>query len=360
MKISIEQPILRKAISIVIGSVAPKSNIPVLQNIKIDVNNGKIHLSATDQDTSIKNSCEALVELEGSTTVPANTFFDIIKKIPSSSKISIEQESPSILLIKSGRSRYKLPCISSDEFPAFTEAKVDNEFIVDAKEFINLIDKTKFAISNDLTRYYLNGLCLNSVKLENGFELSSVATDGHRLSFSTIDCDLNSEFSIIIPKKSVNDIRKLSEESNSIQIGCSKNVIKIVANEITYVSKLIDGEFPDCRKVIPQNNDQLAIIDKQNLFECVDRISTVTTDKHNSIKLIFENNKLILEASSGREELDINYQGDKIEIGFNSKYILDVISHISGNSVELNLKNNQSPALIKSLNSQFVLMPTRV
>lgn len=360
MKISIDQSALKKAISTVIGSSVIKGNLPILQNIKIDAASGRLNLAATDMETATNNSCEALVEVEGATTVPATTFSDIVKKLPSGSKIDIELADQT-LLIKCGRSRYKFPTLPASDFPSFSESKFDAEFEISAKDLINLIDKTRFAISNDETRYYLNGLCLNSVESDNGFKINAVATDGTRMGLSTINLDIKLGFSVILPKKTVGDIRKLAAECNLAKIGISKRIIKIEFGSITYSSKLIDGEFPDYRRVIPANNDQLAILNKQSLFQCLDRISTVVaSDKHNSIKLTFEDNKLILTALSGSEELDINYQGAKIEIGFNAKFLMDLISHVDEEKVEMFLSKNSAPALVKSLNSQFILMPTRV
>tara|TARA_R110000868_G_scaffold17344_1_gene76374 strand:- start:38669 stop:39751 length:1083 start_codon:yes stop_codon:yes gene_type:complete len=360
MKILIDQSALKKAISTVIGSSAVKGKLPIFQNIKIDASGGKLNLSATDMETATNNSCEALVSDDGSITVPAATFFDIVKKLPSESKIGIEVVDQT-LLIKCGRSKYKLPTMSAEDFPSFSESKFGAEFEISSKDLINLIDKTRFAISSDETRYYLNGLCLNSVESDGQFKINAVSTDGTRLGLSTINSDINLEFSVILPKKTVGDIRKLAAECNLAKIRISKRIIKIEFGSITYSSKLIDGEFPDYRRVIPTNNDQLVIVNKQSLFQCLDRISTVAaSDKHNSIKLIFENNKLVLTALGGSEELDINYQGDKIEIGFNAKFLMDLISHVDEESVEMFLSKNSAPALVKSLNSQFILMPTRI
>lgn len=357
---------LLKAISNVSGAVEKKNTIPVLQNIKVEAHKAKegdkIILSATDMDILVTATFEADIKKSGVTTVPAQMFFDIIRKIPEGA-IMITQESPSILQIKSGKSKYSLPCIDASEFPNLSEGELGEEIEVKSEELIRMIDKTRFAISNDETRYYLNGLYLQANK--NG--LNTVATDGHRLALSFTDLEVNNHFGVILPKKSVAEIRKIVEAAKQVRFAISRVKIKVIADQATIISKLIDGEFPDYDKVLPKNNSHIAMIAKKDFFDCVDRVSTVATDKHRLVKMILENGKLSLQVSTNDgsfayEELDVNYAGERIETGFNSRYLLDIIGQIDGDEVLMRFKDGSSPALVeaKGMKAVFVIMPVRI
>lgn len=368
MQFEVAKPALLKAIASVNGAVEKKNTIPVLQNIKIEVTTDKVIMAATDMDILVTTSFEADIKNGGTTTVPAQMFFDIVRKIPDVSKIMISQENPSILQIKSGKSKYNLPCIDAGEFPNLSEGELGEEIEVESSKLAKMIDKTRFAISSDETRYYLNGLFLQSIKKDDGFELRSVATDGHRLALSFLSADnLNSEFGVILPKKSVAEIRRIIDGSEKIKISVSRIKIKVTSGQATIVSKLIDGEFPDYDKVLPKNNNQLAVINKKTFFDCVDRVSTVANDKHRSVKLTIENGKLNLQVSTSDgsfayEEMDISYSGDRIETGFNSRYLLDVIGQIDKEELLMKFKDGASPALLeaKDMHSVFVIMPVRI
>jgi DNA polymerase-3 subunit beta len=302
----------------------------------------------------------------GSTTIPAQMFFDIVRKIPDGA-ILISQESPSILQIKSGKSKYNLPCIDASEFPNLSEGELGEEIEIEADKLAKMIDKTRFAISNDETRYYLGGLFLQAMERDSGCELRTVATDGHRLALSFLSLDLKATFGVIIPKKSVAEIRRIIDGSKSLKIAVSRVKIKITPDQTTIISKLIDGEFPDYDRVLPKNNTHIALINKRAFFDAVDRVSTVATDKHRSIKLVLENGKMTLQVSTNDgsfayEEIDISYSEERIETGFNSRYLLDVIGQIDKEEVLMRFKDGYSPAIVeaKDMNSIFVVMPVRI
>jgi len=367
MQFQVAKQQLLKAISSVNGAVEKKNTIPVLQNIKIEVKNDKVVLLATDMDILVTSTFESDMKNAGTTTVPAQMFFDIVRKIPDGAQIMISQESPTILQIKSGKSKYNLPCIDASEFPNLSEGELGEEIEIDAEKLAKMIDKTRFAISNDETRYYLNGLFLQAMKRDSDFELRAVATDGHRLALSFLVSDLKTPFGIILPKKSVAEIRRIIDGNKKIKLAVSRVKIKITTDQTTIISKLIDGEFPDYDKVLPKYNTQIALINKKTFFDCVDRVSTVANDKHRSIKLIIENGKMTLQVNTNDgsfayEELEINYSGDRIETGFNSRYLLDIIGQIDKEELIIRFKDSGSPALIeaKDMNSVFVIMPVRV
>lgn len=367
MQFEVAKQVLLKAIANVNGAVEKKNTIPVLQNIKIEAKDDKVVLLATDMDILVTSSFESDMKTRGSTTVPAQMFFDIVRKIPDGSSVMISQDSPTIMQIKSGKSKYSLPCIDASEFPNLSEGELSAEIEVEAEKFAKMIDKTRFAISNDETRYYLNGLFLQALQKDSGFELRTIATDGHRLALSFLISDLKAPFGVILPKKSVAEIRRIIDGSKKVKIAVSRVKIKITTDQATIVSKLIDGEFPDYDKVLPKNNTQIAVINRRNFFDCVDRVSTVATDKHRSVKLIIENGKMSLQVNTNDgsfayEELDVNYSGERIETGFNSRYLLDIIGQIDKEELLMRFKDGASPALIeaKDMSSVFVIMPVRI
>jgi DNA polymerase-3 subunit beta len=368
IQFEVTRQVLLKAISNVNGVVEKRNTIPVLQNIKIDAKDNKVVLFATDMDILVTSTFESVfMKKGGTTTVSSQMFFDIIRKIPDPSNITILQESESILQIKSGRSKYNLPCIDAGEFPNLSGDELDEEVEIEAEKLAKMIDKTRFAISNDETRYYLNGLFLQSIKNDSAFELRTVATDGHRLALSFMASDLKTSFGVIVPKKSVSEIRRIIDNKEKIRLAVSRVKIKISTGQTTIISKLIDGEFPDYDKVLPKNNTQIALINKKTFFDCVDRVSTVASDKHRSLKLIIQNGKMSLQVNTNDgsfayEELDVNYSGNLIETGFNSRYLLDIIGQIDKDELLMRFKDNISPALIEArdMTSVFVIMPVRV
>jgi DNA polymerase-3 subunit beta len=367
MQFEVAKQLLLKAISNVNGAVEKKNTIPVLQNIKIEAKDDRVVLLATDMDILVTSAFESDMKNGGSTTVPAQMFFDIVRKIPDGSNIMISQESPTILQIKSGKSKYSLPCIDSSEFPNLSEGELSEEVEIEGDKLAKMIDKTRFAISNDETRYYLNGLFLQAIEKDSAFELRTVATDGHRLALSFLASDLKAPFGVILPKKSVAEIRRIIDGSKKVKLSVSRVKIKITSEQTTIVSKLIDGEFPDYDKVLPKNNTQIAVINRRNFFDCVDRVSTVATDKHRSVKLVIENGKMSLQVSTNDgsfayEELDVNYSGERIETGFNSSYLLQIIGQIDKDELLMRFRDGASPALIeaKDMTSVFVIMPVRI
>lgn len=366
MQFEIQKITLLKAISDANGAVEKKNTIPVLQNIKVQVADDKVLLSATDMDILIASSFECDMKSSGSTTVPAQMFFDIVRKIPDG-LILVKLENNTNLQIKSGKSKYNLPCIDASEFPTLSEGEMSQEIEIDGLKISKMIDKTRFAISNDESRYYLNGLFLQAFIRDGVNQIRAVATDGHRLALSFMDSLTEQPFSVIIPKKSVNEIRRIIDGIQKIKISVSRSKIKVIAEKTVIISKLIDGEFPDYEKVVPKNNSHVALINRKNLFDCVDRVSTVASDKHRSVKIIVENGKMSLQVGADEnplafEELDINYSGDRIETGFNSRYMLDIIAQIDKEELIMRFKDGMSPALIEAqeMNSIYVLMPVRV
>jgi len=357
---------LLKAISDVNGAVEKKNTIPVLQNIKISASEGLVFLHATDMDVLVVSKFACEIQKEGSTTVPAQMLFDLVRKI-ADAPIAISFDGENKLQIKSGKSKYNLPCIDSSEFPVLSEGELGAEIKIDGKKLAKIIDKTRFAISNDETRYYLNGLFLQSTSTDSGAELRCVATDGHRLALSYLAIETKENFGVIIPRKSVAEIRKLIDSASNVKLAVSRVKIKVITDNATIISKLIDGEFPDYDKVLPKNNSNLVVLNRKNFAENLDRISTVANDKHRAVKLLIEAGKMELQVVtndgySAYEEIEVSYEGEKIETGFNSRYLLEILSQVEKDEISIRFRDGFSPALLeaKDANSVFVIMPVRV
>lgn len=374
MKFVAEKEDLVKALNNVSGAVGKKNiTIAILLNIKLEVKGSALSLTGTDLDIVVTSNIKVSSAKDGATTVPSQLFFDIAKKIPDGSQIAVELKSEGkIMEIKYGKSKFKLPCLNSDDYPVIEEGKAEKSFEMKTQDFVDIIDKTRFAISSDETRYYLNGIYFHSKEVGKGKKTRGVATDGHRLAMVETEMPKKCDDigGVIIPKKTVGEMRKILEGAEStVKVSLSKSKIKLETKNTVIVSKLIDGEYPDYEKVIPPENDKVVKINKKLLAESIDRVSTVATDKHRAIKLSVTKNTLTLQVNTaeggfGNEELKIAYdKEDFIEIGFNSRYMLDILSQMSSNKVMIKFKDGNSPAILQGENEQnalFVLMPVRI
>ena len=368
MKFEISKSSLVKALSNVNGAVEKRNTIPILLNVKIEALAGKIRLVTTDMDIVVISMVEAKVENEGQTTVPAQLFYDIVRKIPDGTNISIELPSDgSSIKIQYNKSKFSLPCLSAEEFPILSEGEVLVNFTIDSSELVRIIDNTRFAISSDETRHYLNGMFLHAVEKDGKVELRGVATDGHRLALSSANVSSlkSSVPGIIIPRKTTNEIRRIIEDNDKVAISISKGKIKVICGDSVVISKLIDGEFPEYDKVVPKDNNQLVLVDRKVIFNAIDRVATIATDKNRSIKLILDSGKISLQVSTSDggfadEEIEVDFKGNKIEAGFNSRYLLEIIGQIEEEKLNIKFKDGNSPILIEVNNGLYVIMPVRI
>ena len=371
MKISIERNTLLKLLSHVQNVVEKRNTIPILSNILISAKGNNITLSATDMDLSITETVNSTVIEEGSITTPAQTLYEIVRKIPDGNEIELIANNGNKLSVRSGKSKFSLLCLPKDDFPKIENMNLDNEFLLNSELLKKIIDKTRFAISNEETRYYLNGVYMHIVEEAGQKSLRAVATDGHRL--AKIDVSLSNEKNnvpgVIIPKKTINEIRKLIEDyDGDIRICLNETKIIFYFDNIILSSKLIDGTFPDYEKVIPKNNDKELLVDTKLIYEAVDRVSTVSSEKSRSVKFSILDNIISLssnsaETGSGAEDIEVNYSGEKMEIGYNAKYLLEIINQIESNKVKFKLFDASSPLIIedpKEDNALYILMPMRI
>ncbi|MEE4288257.1 MAG: DNA polymerase III subunit beta [Erythrobacter sp.] len=374
MKATIERATLLRCMSHVQSVVERRNTIPILSNVLIDAaEDGTVKVMATDLDLQIVETVSASkVERAGAITVSAHLLNDIIRKLSEGSQVLLEA-ADNRLEIRSGRAKFKLPTLPRDDFPVIVEGDLPTSFELPAKQLAELIDRTRFAISTEETRYYLNGIFLH-VTDEDEPVLKAAATDGHRLARFTLERPEGAEGmpDVIVPRKAVGEIRKLIEEAEgNVLIDLSASKIRFTVggkSGVVLTSKLIDGTFPDYSRVIPTGNDKLLKVDPRLFFEGVDRVATIATEKTRAVKMGLEKDKVILSVTSpdngnAAEELEAEYSAEGFEIGFNANYLKDILGQIDSDTVELHLADAGAPTLIRKDEGSpalYVLMPMRV
>ncbi len=371
MKLTIERSALLKSLSHVQSVVERRNTIPILSNLKLEAGDGKLALNATDMDLDIIESVAAEIATPGATTAPAHTLYDIVRKLPEGAQVEMDADGEGQLVLSSGRSRFTLACLPTDDFPVLSGGDLGHEFTLTVAEVQALVDKTRFAISTEETRYYLNGIYLHAAERDGTEVLRAVATDGHRLASIEIPlpADAKGMPGVIVPRKTVGELRKLVDETTSdITVGLSDAKIRFSFDDTVMTSKLIDGTFPDYQRVIPEGNDKQMDVETKSFADAVDRVSAISSEKSRAVKLNLSNGSLVLSASSpedgsATEELEADYQGEAVEIGFNAAYLLDIIRQVEGDTTRLLLSDAASPTILSEVEDTgalYVLMPMRV
>ena len=371
MKITIERSELIKSLGHVQSVVERRNTIPILSNVKIEAAEGRLTLNATDMDLDMVDSVGANVETSGAITVSAHTLYDIVRKLPEGSQVELNASGDGQMQLSAGRSRFTLSCLPTDEFPVLSGGELPHNFNVTAAELRSLIDRTKFAISTEETRYYLNGIYLHKADRDGVDVLRAVATDGHRLASVEAPLPAGSENmpGVIVPRKAVTELRKLIDESgDEVAISMSESKIRFSFDNAVLTSKLIDGTFPDYQRVIPSGNDKDMEVNCKLFSDAVDRVSAISSEKSRAIKLVLSRGLLALSASSpehgsAEEEIEVTYEGDSVEIGFNSAYLLDITRQIEGDTALVSLADGNSPTILREMDDAsalYVIMPMRV
>src|SRR5437867_4148101 len=378
MKLTIERAVLLKALGHVQSVVERRTTIPILSNVLLQAGAGRLALSATDMDLEIVERVAARVERDGSTTAPAHTLYDIVRKLREGAQVELESlGGRNELALRSGRSTFTLACLPPEDYPVMSAGELPHHFGLSAAELRSLIDRTRFAISTEETRYYLNGIFLHATKNNEVPVVRAVATDGHRLARVEMTAPEGAAGmpGIIVPRKTVLELRKLVDEGEAeaeVQIALGDTKIRCATGEAALVSKLIDGTFPDYDRVIPANNEKLLEVDCKSFAEAVDRVSTISTERSRAVKLAIEKGGLVVSATSPEngtavEELEVRYESAPIEIGFNSRYLLDITEQIGGEYVQFQMSDAGSPTIVRDsapeangASALYVLMPMRV
>jgi DNA polymerase-3 subunit beta len=372
MKVTVERAELLKSLGHVHRVVERRNTIPILANVLVRAEKASLSLKATDLDLEVIESIAAEVTPAGSTTVPAHMFYEIVRKLPEGSQVVLESSSDrAVLAIRAGRSRFTLQTLPESDFPDLAAGDMTHKFALPAKDLKRLIDKTQFAISTEETRYYLNGIYLHVAGAAKSQTLRAVATDGHRLAQTDLAVPAGAAGmpGVIVPRKTVTEVQRLIEDSEAeVAIELSSAKIRFSIGNVVLTSKLIDGTFPDYQRVIPAGNDKELVVDKKDFEAAVDRVSTVSSERGRAVKLSLSSGKLILsvtnpDSGSATEEIEVEYDADPIDIGFNSRYLLDIASQLDGEVAVLRLADPGSPTLIEDKDAKgslYVLMPMRV
>jgi DNA polymerase-3 subunit beta len=370
MRVTIERSAFLKALTHVQSVVERRNTIPILSNVLLQAGDGQLKLTATDLDLEIVEGAVAEVAKSGSTTVPAHMLYDIVRKLPDGAQLELEQAGDGQrVAIFAGRSRFSLQSLPHEDFPDLAAGDFPNSFSIAAGDLRGLIEKTRFAISTEETRYYLNGIYFHEVAAGN--LLRAVATDGHRLAQAQILRPDGAQGmpGVIVPRKTVLEVVKLFEGVDGmVDVSLSAAKIRFAAGDLVLTSKLIDGTFPDYERVIPRNNDKKLELDTKSFSAAVDRVSTISMEKGRAVKLQIGGNKVVLtvnnpDSGSAEEEVACAYGADPIDIGFNARYLMDVASQVKSDGLEFLLADAGSPTIIRDRADEqalYVLMPMRV
>jgi DNA polymerase III subunit beta len=372
MKVSIERSALLKAMSQAQSVVERRNTIPILANVLIEAEGNAVSFRATDLDIEVVDKTLAVVERAGASTVGAHTLHEIVRKLPDGSMVELLDDGASGRLeIRAGRSNFSLATLPKEDFPVMATSEYSCNFTAPAPVLRRLFDKSKFAISTEETRYYLNGVYMHASEGTDGKVLRCVATDGHRL--ARIDAPLPDGAAdmpgVIVPRKTVGELRKLLDDDDmQIAVSVSETKIRFATPEIMLTSKVIDGTFPDYTRVIPAGNTRRLEVDASEFARAVDRVSTVSSERSRAVKLSLDEDRLILsvnapDSGAAEEELAVAYNDERLDIGFNAKYLLEIASQVDRENAVFMFNSSGDPTLMREGNDEsavYVVMPMRV
>lgn len=372
MKFSIEKAVLNKAVSQAQSVVERRNTIPILSNVLIEATPEGVSFRATDLDTEVVDRAPATVERPGATTVSAALLNDIARKLPDGALVNIAFDAASgRVSVQAGRANFNLATLPREDFPVMASTEYTANFTAPAPVLRRLFDKSRFAISTEETRYYLNGVYMHVADGEGGRSLRCVATDGHRL--ARIDAPLpdgaEAMPGVIVPRKTVAELKKLLDDDEAeIAVSVSETKVRFANPTITLTSKVIDGTFPDYTRVIPRGNTRRLEVDAADFARAVDRVATVSSERSRAVKLALDEDRLVLsvnapDAGAADEELAVAYADEPLEIGFNAKYLQEIAAQIDRENAVFLLNGSGDAALIREGGDEsavYVVMPMRV
>ena len=372
MKISIERGALLRAVAQAQSVVERRNTIPILANVLIEAEGDAVRFRATDLDIEVVDRAPATVERAGGTTVSAVTFHEIVRKLPDGALVTLADDAAAgRLSVSAGRSHFTLATLPKEDFPVMASSEYAANFAAPAPVLRRLFDKSRFAISTEETRYYLNGVYMHVAEGEEGPTLRCVATDGHRL--ARIDAPLPAGAEempgVIVPRKTVGELRKLLDDDDTeIAVSVSETKVRFATPDITLTSKVIDGTFPDYGRVIPQNNTRRLEVDAADFARAVDRVATVSSERSRAVKMTMEDDRLILsvnapDAGAAEDELPVAYQDERLEIGFNAKYLQEIAGQVDRENAVFLFNTSGDPTLMREgddTSAIYVVMPMRV
>ena len=371
MQFVVKRDILLKSLNFVQGVVEKKNTLPILSNVLLQLKDKKLSIVATDLDIIFYDEISNVKIInEGSTTTSAAILYDILRKISSDSELNFELKSENRLSLKSENADFNLLCLPTDNFPTFADEFEGREISLNNNRFLKLLNKTRISISNDDTRHYLNGIFLHLTEAHGRNFLTGVATDSHRLSSSSLEVDKMNDFtSIILPRKTVFQLCSLlNEAKDPLIMQTSDNKIKFTLGNIKLISKVIDGKFPDYKKVVPTQNDKTLVVSSKDFINSIERVASVSLDRKEGVKLLINKDNVQLSVNSansgeGNEKIKAEFNSENLNISFNSKYLIDIASEVENSKLKMNLKDSVSPVLIEDIsdkNSYYVIMPMKI
>ena len=371
MQFIVKRDILLKSLNFVQGVVEKKNTLPILSNVLLQLKNNKLSIVATDLDIIFYDEIsEVKITEEGSTTTSAAVLYDILRKISSNSELNFNLKSENKLNLKSENVDFNLLCLPTDNFPTFADEFESQEIPLNNSRFLKILNKTRISISSDDTRHYLNGVFLHLTEAHGRNFLTGVATDSHRLSSSSLEIDNNTNFNpLILPRKTVFQLCSLlSETSDQLSMQVSDNKIKFILGNVKLISKVIDGKFPDYKKVVPTTNDKTLMVSSKDFISSIERVASVSLDRKEGVKLVINKDNIQLSVNSansgeGNEKIKADFSSENLNISFNSKYLIDIASEVEDKNLKINLKDSVSPVLIEDMsdkNSYYVIMPMKI
>ena len=371
MEFSIKRDSLLKSLTLAQGIIEKKNTLPILSNVLLTAKEGKLSITATDLDLVFYDEInEVQIKTEGTTTTSATILYDILRKISGNSEIKFDLKNENKLSLITDNSDFNLLCLPMDNFPNFADEFEENEISFNKSKFLMLLNKTKISISNDDTRHYLNGIYLHTTETQDRKYLTGVATDSHRLSSSSIEIDSGKTFHpLILPKKTVFQLCNLLSDTNEkVLIKTSDSKIKFKIGKAILVSKVIDGKFPDYRKVVPVGNDKILTVSSLDFIQAIERVITVSLDRKEGVKLEISKDSIKFSVNStnsgeGNEVVKSNFTAEEMIVSFNSKYLVDIASEVEDKNLKINLKDPVSPILVEDMsdkNSYYVVMPMKI
>lgn len=367
MKLNLSREALLSPLQKVIGAVERKQTMPILSNVLIKAQNGELNITATDLEIELIAKSNIDIIEEGAVTLPAKKLYDICKNLPDGADVSLTVNDGDKATIASGRSRFKLSVLPANDFPSLDDINVTHSFSMPQVTLRKVIEKTAFAMAQQDVRYYLNGLM---VELSSN-TVRAVATDGHRLALSETEAEIqvSEPKQVIIPRKGVLELVKmLNDEDQDVVISLSNNHIRVDMLGIQFTSKLIDGRFPDYQRVIPTDGDKVVSTEKQEFRLALTRTAILSNEKYKGVRLALNGNTLSIqthnpEQEEAEEELQVDYAGEAIEIGFNVNYMLDVLNVLQEDTITIEFKDSKSSCLLQEKGAQtskYVVMPMRL
>ena len=371
MQFVVKRDTLLKSLNFVQGIVEKKNTLPILSNVLLQLQDKKLSIIATDLDLIFFDDIEEVkIITEGSTTTSAAILYDILRKISSNSDLRFELKNENKLSLKSDNADFNLLCLPTDNFPTFADEFEGNEIKLSGNKLLKLLNKTKISISNDDTRHYLNGVYIHLTEAQGRNFLTGVATDSHRLSSSSLEIEKVNDFSsLILPRKTVYQLCSiLSENSDPILMQVSDNKIKFTIGNMKLISKVIDGKFPDYRKVVPTNNEKTLIVSSEDFISSIERVASVSIDRKEGVKLSISKDNVQVSVNSansgeGNEKIGAKFNSENLNISFNSKYLIEIASEVEDKNLKMNFKDPVSPVLIEDAadkNSYYVIMPMKI